>query len=360
MFKEKDIILYGHAGSYNHGAEAITSCVIEKLRHVSPNCRIILSTHFAEQDRQFFIDADEFIERDIRGVANNEVYAPTIERIHKDSICIHVGGDNYCYRNWQRYALIHQRAIEKGAVSILLGCSIEPGLIDREMLDILKTHSLITARESVTYDALVERGLRNVVKVTDIAFSLKPQPTDFQLKNFVAINISPLVIKENPMIQKAIEQLVNYILTETDMSIVLIPHCLISVNNDCDALRQIDTHNSERVVFISENLLASQYKAIISQARFGVFARTHAAIAAYSSLVPTLAIGYSVKSWGIASDLGMSDYVVDIQSIHSSTDLLKPFFRLVKNEAVIRDSLSRRMPEYTKNTVCEQVLNLIG
>lgn len=359
MPTERKFILYGHAGSYNHGAEAITKCLIHFLRKTVPDAKILLSTHFAEQDRLFSIDADEFLIRNMEGDSNSEIYASTINRIDKNSVCIHIGGDNYCYRNWQRYAQISKVAMERGAVSILWGCSIAPDLIDKEMIKALKTHDLITAREKITYDALLNNGLTKVIKSTDIAFSLTPEPLEFQVENYVAVNISPIIINENSSMKKALEELMDYILIFTNLNIVLIPHCVVSVNNDCDVLRKFYRPRNKRIYLVSDQLSAGQYKTIISKAKFGVFARTHAAIAAYSSSVPTLALGYSVKAHGIAYDLNMSDFVLDANKIQYPGELIKCFKKLTDNEEKIRKELDRRIPEYKSHIFCKQFLNLI-
>lgn len=352
-------LLYGHGGSYNHGGEALARTTISLLRRMSPECRITLSTHFAEQDRQFKIDADEFVERNINGHTNEEIYAPTLEVVTPGSVCIHLGGDNYCYRNWQRYAQIHYKAIECGAKSILWSCSIEPEAIDEEMLTALKSHHLVTARETITYNALVERGLSNVVKVSDIAFTLKAEPIEFNLPNFVALNLSPLVTRKNPFVIVAVQKLIDYILNETDMNIALVPHVVNPVDNDGDVLHPFETSNPERIVYISDNLSAEQYKYIISKARLGVFARTHAAIAAYSSLVPSLAIGYSSKSLGIASDLGMADYVINVEQISNEQYLKDAFIKLKSDEMRIRGMLAEQMPEYVLNSLNEHALEFL-
>lgn len=360
MSNNKKIIIYGHAGSYNHGAEAITNCTIKLLKAIIPKSKIILSTHFADQDREFLTDVDKIIERNIMGVTNEEIYEETIAQIDSNSICIHVGGDNYCYNNWQRYALIHEKAIQRGAISILWGCSIDPEKIDSEMLAVLKTHSLITVRENISYNAMLNYGLNNITKVTDIAFGLEPKKIDFFWNNFVAINISPLVIKENPLLHDAIFYLINYIISFTNMNVLLIPHCLVDVNNDCDALNKLNISESSRVKIITENLSAAQYKAIIAQARLGIFARTHAAIAAYSSFVPTIALGYSIKSWGIANDLGLNDYVVDINSIKEEKGLVELFKSLVINENKIKINLQDKIPKYIKNITNPRIMELFG
>jgi polysaccharide pyruvyl transferase WcaK-like protein len=95
-------------------------------------------------------------------------------------------------------------------------------------------------------------------------------------------------------------------------------------------------------------LSASEYKYIISKCRFGVFARTHAAIAAYSTCVPCTALGYSTKAVGIASDLGLSDYVVSIGDLTSKNVLLQRFTQLIENENEVKSQLERCIGSYIK------------
>ena len=79
-----------------------------------------------------------------------------------------------------------------------------------------------------------------------------------------------------------------------------------------------------------------------------VGARTHATIAAYSSCVPTLVLGYSVKSRGIARDLfgNEENYVLPVQSLQEPDELTKHFRWLVGHEKEIKDHLEKIMPEY--------------
>jgi polysaccharide pyruvyl transferase WcaK-like protein len=348
-------LIYGHSGSYNHGAEALARTTMALLREQTPGCRITLSTHFAEQDREFSLPVDEFVERNPNGATNAEIYAPTIGRITPQTVCLHIGGDNYCYRNWQRWAMIHHAAVERGAKSVLWGCSIDPDVVDAEMLDALKTHHLITARESATYNALLQLCLTNVKQVSDTAFFLKPEPADFELENYVVINASPLVAKRNQTVMSAYQTLVDYIIDDTDMNIALVPHVVQPVDNDCDALKQLDTRNPDRMQLVSDKLSAGQYKLIIGKARFCVSARTHAAIAAYSSCVPTLAVSYSAKSRGIAADLGMARYVADVDRITDSSELKNQFVALMDKEKEIKSWLAGKIPQYIKRSVCRDL-----
>lgn len=241
-------VLYGHGGSFNHGGEALARTTIALLRRISPGCHIILSSHFPEQDRMFGVDADQIIGRNMEGRTNEEIYASTFSSITPDSICIHLGGDNYCYRNWQRYAAIHEYTLEQGAVSVLWSCSIDPERLDTALLTVLRTHHLITARENITYRALCEKGLTNVAKVCDIAFTLEPAPAEFPLHHYAALNLSPLTIRKNPLLLEAFQGLTDYLLDETDYNVALVPHVHAAADNDYDALKQIKIRDGSRVV----------------------------------------------------------------------------------------------------------------
>ncbi|MDO5124498.1 MAG: polysaccharide pyruvyl transferase family protein, partial [Eubacteriales bacterium] len=87
-------------------------------------------------------------------------------------------------------------------------------------------------------------------------------------------------------------------------------------NNDLKPLESLFSiyKDSGRVVLIKDHN-CEELKGYISRCRFFVGARTHATIAAYSTCVPTLVVGYSIKSKGIAKDLfgTFEKYVVPVQ-----------------------------------------------
>ena len=66
---------------------------------------------------------------------------------------------------------------------------------------------------------------------------------------------------------------------------------------------------------------------------FFVGARTHSTIAAYSSGVPTLVIGYSVKSRGIATDLfgTYENYVLPVQEISEPDAMIRAYKWIIAN-----------------------------
>ena len=89
-------------------------------------------------------------------------------------------------------------------------------------------------------------------------------------------------------------------------------------------------------------------KYIISQCRAFIGARTHATIAAYSSCVPTLVVGYSVKARGIAKDLFGTEkhYVLPVQMLENPEELIRAYNWMMDREQKIKNRLEEIMPEY--------------
>lgn len=352
-------LLYGHGGAYNHGAEAIVRSTVKLIKAVEPDSEIMLSTHFKNQDLKFEMPVDSYCERNMeyveldknsrgKGKYDKLIYKQTLDNISPDTVCLSIGGDNYCYPNWRRWKVIHEKAVKEGARSILWSCSIEPSMLCDEMLDTLRTHSLITARESITYNSLLEKGLENVVLCSDVAFLLEKDevklPDNFIEGNTVGINLSPLIVRREyskGIIVQNVLRVIDYVINNTDMNIALIPHVVMPMDNDYELLNELykSIDKKERICLISDKLSAAQYKYIISRCRFAIFSRTHAAIAGYSSCVPILALGYSVKAEGIAHDLGCEDFVVPLDRFIEETILEKSFLELMYNENNIRSLL---------------------
>ncbi len=93
--------------------------------------------------------------------------------------------------------------------------------------------------------------------------------------------------------------------------------------------------------------------AYISMCRYFVGARTHATIAAYSCKIPTLVLGYSVKSKGIAQDLfgTYNNFVISVQDLKTCTELVDGFHWLCSNENLVKEKLLTTIPVFTQR--CE-------
>ena len=350
----KKYLLYGYGGAYNHGAEAIVRTTVNILRNTG-ECQILLSTHFPDQDRQFGIDklVDCLIPAELQFVAEEKaatsfrekeriaekIYRRALATIDENTVCLAVGGDNYCYANWHRQAIFHRTAKSRGGKSILWCCSIQPEMMDEEMLQVLSSHDQIYPRESCTLQTLTQHGIiQNVHLLPDPAFLLSPEPVALPEGFFpgrtAAVNLSPLLLRRNPEVLDAFVLATQFLLKKTE-TVLLVPHVTMPMDNDVNALHmlaeRLSSEERKRICQLPDSMNAAQLKYIISQCAFMLCCRTHASIAAYSSGVPTVVVGYSVKSHGIGKDLGMQDYVIPAKRANQLPAILNQAWDLRPN-----------------------------
>lgn len=370
------LALYPHGGCGNHGCEAIV-----KSTYKITKGDITLLSSAPKEDIQFGLDKICKVLLDHREISkrsfsyflalwrkkiNHDVTAfdrlyfePVFQAAKSADYILSIGGDNYCYGVPSFIYLVNKELRKQGKKTILWGCSVEPDSIKGDMLEDLSGYHSIVARESITYKAMLAKGLRQAVLVPDPAFQLNridlPLPNGFIEGNTVGINISPMIIncecKKGIALQNYIT-LIEYIIKQTDMQIALIPHVVWTHNDDRIPLRLLYERFQEtgRVCMIEDHN-AEELKGYIARCRFMIVARTHASIAAYSQCVPTLVVGYSVKARGIATDIfGKDDkFVLPVQSLQSEEDLKVAFIDLVKNEQVIKNRLREKMPSYIES-----------
>ena len=89
-------------------------------------------------------------------------------------------------------------------------------------------------------------------------------------------------------------------------------------------------------------------------------ARTHAVISAYSTCVPSIALGYSIKSRGIAIDLSMPmDTIVDSKN-YKPKAFLQAYDFVDKHADKIREILQKNILAYKNSTygIREVIRNL--
>ncbi|MDE7430381.1 MAG: polysaccharide pyruvyl transferase family protein, partial [Lachnospiraceae bacterium] len=195
----------------------------------------------------------------------------------------------------------------------------------------------------------------------DTAFTLVrkllPLPEEFDRNDTVGINVSPMIQDNESKAGITMENyrmLIQYIIDNTDMQIALIPHVVWERNDDRKPIRELyDAFQSTGRVMEIPDGTCEELKGFIGRCRLFVGARTHATIAAYSSCVPTLVVGYSVKARGIAKDLFGEEehYVIPVQSLQNKEDLTKGFKWLLDHEMKIRSRLKEIMPSYKERAL---------
>lgn len=370
-------ILYYHGGSANHGCEALIRTTAELLDY--KNNKISLASFRPEDDKKYGIDQFCDIHR-MYETKNVNRWNPKWIKAYlqlklqhkpysmddlvmlnaigakKGDIALSIGGDNYCYNDTQGLIRANDMLRCNGIKTVLWGCSIEPELLDDPIIaDDISKFDLITARESISYEA-IKKINKNTVLVSDSAFMLNkvcsPLPTGINNKAIVGINMSPLANdceKIKGITIKNYERLIEYILKNTEYNVLLIPHVVWKESDDSSINKYFyRKYKDSKRVFIIEDANCEVLKGYISRCKFFIGARTHATIAAYSSCVPTLVLGYSIKSKGIANELfGTYDnYVIPVQSLTTPDDLVDSFLWLVSNEKEIKKELRSIIPSY--------------
>ncbi len=349
------LVMYPHGGSGNHGCEAIvrsTARLVESegqggsCAEVATGSLTLFSEDVEEDCRAGLPDVCvvKKARTDIRvgsmahlkamfrarvlgkgGAYDELVFSGVVKCARQADYFLSIGGDNYCYGEPTYIYLVNRMLDRVGVRRILWGASIEPTAIDDAMLADLRGYHKIWARESLTYEALLDKGLKQTFLLPDPAFVLDrkdlPLPDGFVEGNTVGVNVSPMIIGKEKNEGVALRNyivLIQEIIEHTDMQVALIPHVVWSHNDDRIPLRALYERfkDTGRVVMIDDHNVEVQ-KGYNARCGFMVVARTYASIAAYSTKVPTLVVGYSVKARGIARDIFGDEehYVLPVQSL---------------------------------------------
>ena len=367
----KRVSFYYHGGSANHGCEAIVRASAKIL-----NMPATLWSTMPDSDLAYGLndlaDIHEDKKQDLTGMkllrfkvhhkltGSDYLYTKFAHEsffsaIQSGDTYLSIGGDNYCYAGKDILGHYNQIIHEKGGKTVFWGCSFEPSEMDAATAKDIARYDLITARESISYETLKAVN-PNTILVADPAFVLDtvelPLPEGWKDDNTIGINASPLIMqcaKDGSIAYEAYCRLIEHILNTTDAAVALIPHVAIENNDDRIPLRSLyEKFASTGRVVLVEDHNCCELKGYISRCRIFIGARTHATIAAYSTCVPTLVLGYSVKSKGIARDIFGTEehYVLPVEELRNPDELANGFDWLSANEMTVRDHLIKTMPEY--------------
>jgi polysaccharide pyruvyl transferase WcaK-like protein len=373
------VTLYMHSGSGNHGCEAIVRSLTGLINSQDPSIKPDVMTNDRAEDLKYVPeDICHFVEEKHmdRNVINHTLYY-VYRMITKDKesflryrfkdmyknppkVGVSIGGDTYCYDYMVEEIMLTNSMLHKlGTKTILLGCSVEPELVKRsDVAADMKLYDKILARESITYNALLDAGVskERLELAPDPAFTLDtqylPLPDGWKEDKMIGLNLSPLIgmyAEDKDIALKCYEGLIQHIIDTTDNNIALIPHVVWDRSNDFIPLTSLyeKFKDTGRVILLQDHD-ATQLKGFIARCRLFIGARTHATIAAYSSCVPTLVIGYSVKARGIARDLfGTEDkYVLPVQDLKTTKQLIEGYEWLNDHADDITQKLKKSVPEY--------------
>ena len=362
--------LFNHEGSKNHGCEAIVRGSMNIIENSDEKAEFVLSSNNPSDDEilnnitvkaaktRALTKVEKLIAAVDLKINNSETYAlqkmysPIVSDAEDCDVCLSVGGDTYCYGDNHGIQVLTRELKKRGKKTVLWGASIGAEDLSERKLESLRDFDAIFTREPITYELLKENGANdNIYLFSDPAFCMERvevEPIDgFTRENTLGFNISPLVASGDPRKKEIAEDFLRFVFENTTMKVLLIPHVVEENNNDYDFMKPIfeKFEHTGRIAILPPDLEARQYKGYIAGTRFFVGARTHSTIAAYSSGVPTIALGYSVKARGIAKDIfGEEKYVLDIKAMTDYEELRDEFLKLLENENEIRRELMKSIP----------------
>ena len=392
------VILVGNGSYQNRGCEAIVRGTMEILRRefgpdtcamagVFAVADAVCEQNAAESDtavHSFSLDGMEprwsrtwwEMQANKRlGTSFVAQHKPLAEHLPNACVALEVGGDNYSinHNNGKpEIFMAMDRFVQKRGVPVVLwGASVGPFAADPvfapRMFKHLRGLDAIFVRELESLEYLRANGVaENVHLVADPAFVMKAvEPTVDKIgflipEATIGINISPMVAfyrGKNSEVTDLNEWLgfcVGLIKSVAAFKrpILLIPH-VGSANPENDDFRLLHTLckavSSEVAVpvhVLPHGLSAAELKWIIARCSVFAGARTHSTIAALSSCVPTLSIGYSLKARGINRDIfGCLDYCINVADLTPANFTERLAF-LIENESDVRAHLQAAIPKF--------------
>ncbi len=390
----KTVLIIIQSVMYNRGSEALVRGITHICKNMDRNTKIILNS--AEGNFSAAVDLpgiDEYVKRlsfsskkspkalfsafAERVLKNKRLaakirYKKLLEAAKKADVVIVMAGDNFDVSpeyNFTGNSFLYQLLKEQNnAKLVMYDCSMGKENLNKTVVDGFNKCDAVTARDSISLKNMQEAGVKEVKYFPDPAFVMEKKecslPEGWNAGKMMGLNLSNLILRskyggDKEKVIESYYNMIDTVLDKTDFSIVLIPH--VMNNADLSVLKIIYEKyaDSSRVLLVdNENLSAPELKYIISNCEVYVGARTHSTIAAYSTCVPTLVIGYSVKSKGIATDLFGTDehFVVPVYNISDSEAVTKEVMNLIEHRAEIKEKLEAVMPEYISKVYSVQEL----
>lgn len=398
----KTFLLVGSSQYSNRGCEAIIRGTVEILSRRFPGSRFLISGSREEDIIDGRAEKDSRIEhrppraqfkydtlsryfypqwwlyrvilRPFPRLTCQYIYKEQLKAMSEAACAFEVGGDNYTlldYGSPEYLIPLDQTLLSTGKPLILWGASVgtftaDPR-VERRMTDHLKRFTLILARETETVSYLESLGVTDNVKlVADPAFLMAPvEPIlsdtlkDFIEQSPIGINLSAFAGKFITSLSqddwKKIAKDCIRALLEADLGpILLVPHVFKETNDDHKFLEEISREinaRGEKLAILPKTLSAAELKWVISKLQAFAGARTHSTIAALSSSVPTISIGYSMKARGINKDIFKHlDWLLPVSELNTET-LLGKMRKLLSCKEAVREHLDNTIPEIQKKSL---------
>ena len=212
---------------------------------------------------------------------------------------------------------------------------------------LLNRSKLVMVREDITRKYLKKIGVKeNLVRFfPDTAFLLEPADDKRVKKIFsneglrinfkkkmqpiIGISVNPSIAQFAKVPEKlefyldTMAKLVDFLINDLNAVVVFVPNVTLVEGFDTRSLGNLireRTEHKDRVISINGDYTAEELKGIIKQCDLFVGSLMHTIIASISMNIPSVAIAYSHKTFGIMETVGLGDYVIHFRDL--SFDML--------------------------------------
>jgi len=218
----------------------------------------------------------------------------------------------------------------------------------------LNKADMIIVREKISYEYLKNLGIKTPLYLTsDCAFlldSISPEKvkeilTDENIcltnKPLVGISVNAMIDSKHyiDLIKKTVEYLID-----NNFQVIFVPHAVSVWEDGRDDDRIVATiiydglEDKSNVFLVEGDYSPMELKGIIGLCDLFIGSRMHANIAAISSLVPTIAVGWSHKYYGIMEKVGLEEYVFSVDDL-GFEELKGKIEKMWDNREAIRNEL---------------------
>jgi len=240
----------------------------------------------------------------------------------------------------------------------------------------LNRADLIVVRENMSKNYLKDIGVTNpsMYLAAEVAFLLEPAPTkkvqeiiskegiNTNKKNgpLIGIGASELIyraFKSKKSVYVALmARIADYLVEKLNAHVVFISHVIIAskygYHDDRFVAKEIYqlARNKNRIKLIKGDYSPEELKGIIGKCDLFIGARMHSNIASTSMHVPTIALAWSHKYYGIMKMLELEKYVCDIETI-TFNELVSKINDVWRNRDEIKKNLTFKTTELEKSAL---------
>jgi len=385
----------GAAYSANKGAASMMQSLLDNLPAQVPGVRIIaISTHPAD-DRMAYAAAGLDVPvvsqqpaelaavqlplallvglfRTLKLPHRWLLRTPTLRAIADADVVADLSGISFV--DGRRFVVIVYNAIVVW-VPMLLGtkvvkCAQAMGPFKGRVNRLLATLTLprlarVCPRGDVTESFVRGLGLRNVTPAGDMAFTMQvPDAVREQVATRLAgagpgpyITVSPSQVVAtycegtDIAYPQIMAEVIDGIGARTGHRVVMIAHSAqpnkgVTHMNDLPLCREIAglVNKPENLVFLDDDLLPTELRAIIASSDLLVASRFHAMISALTELVPPIVIGWSHKYGEVLAPFGIEDLAITYDELRNAEHVVDRVEQVLGDRASIVTRIEENLP----------------